>query len=155
MPNRWWDALERAALSGSVAGVATSATVALAGVREGGSAVAPLNATSHIVWGESAGQVEQVDGRHTLLGLALNLGACIFWATFFERLVAGPARRRQVGRVVAGAGAVAATAYVTDYHLVPRRLTPGWEARLSGRSLATAYGVLAVSLALTALLRDR
>jgi hypothetical protein len=52
-----------------------------------------------------------------------------------------------------GAAAVSAVAYVTDYHLVPRRLTPGWEHRVSGKSLAAVYGVLALGLAACNLMR--
>ncbi len=51
---------------------------------------------------------------------------------------------------------VAGIAYVTDYRLVPRRLTPGYEKRVSGRSLFVIYGVLALSLGAGALLvRER
>ena len=41
-----------------------------------------------------------------------------------------------------------AVAYATDYHVVPERLTPGFEKRLSNESLAIVYGVLAACLAL-------
>ena len=39
-------------------------------------------------------------------------------------------------------------AYVVDYHVVPRRLTPGFELRVPRRALAAVYGALAVGLAL-------
>jgi len=39
--------------------------------------------------------------------------------------------------------------------LVPKRLTPGWESRISRRSLAAIYAVLALSLPLRGLLRLR
>jgi len=55
----------------------------------------------------------------------------------------------------AGGAAVAAGAYVTDYYLVPKRFTPGFEKRLSGQSLALVYGALALGLAVSALLSDR
>ena len=152
---RWRDALQNAALSGAVAAGTTSACVAVAGTRDSDSAVAPINATSHIVWGESAGANETVDARHTLLGMALNFGGCVFWATFFERYFGRAARRGDVATALLGGAAVAAAAYVTDYHVVPKRLTPGWESRISRRSLAATYVVLALSLPLAGLLRRR
>jgi hypothetical protein len=151
----WTEAVRRAAVSGAVAAGTTTVSVALAGHRDTGSAVAPINATSHIAWGESAGRVEKVNARHTLVGLALNVGACVFWATFFERWFGRAVARGEVGKAMLGGAAVAAAAYVTDYHVVPRRLTPGWESRISPRSLATTYAVLAVTLPLAALLRSR
>jgi hypothetical protein len=129
--------------------------VAAAGARETGSAVAPINATSHVAWGERAGEFEGVDAKHTLLGMLINAGACVFWATFYERYFGRAADRGDVGTALLGGGIVAAAAYVTDYHVVPKRLTPGWEQRISGRSLAATYAMLAVSLTLRGLLRRR
>jgi len=151
----WGHALQDALLSGSVAAGTTAATVALAGARDSGSAIAPLNATSHIAWGESAGNVANVDAKHTLVGAALHVGACVFWAAFFEKFFGHAAVRGNVGKTLLGGAAVATAAYVTDYHVVPQRLTPGWEYRISRRSLAATYGVLALSLALYGLLRRR
>lgn len=50
---------------------------------------------------------------------------------------------------------MAAGAYVTDYYLVPRRFTPGYEKRLSGQALALIYGALALGLAASTMLADR
>jgi hypothetical protein len=52
-----------------------------------------------------------------------------------------------------GGAGVSALAYVTDYHVVPKRLTPGWEERVSNRSLALIYAVLALSFPVRGLLR--
>jgi hypothetical protein len=49
--------------------------------------------------------------------------------------------------------AVAALAYFVDYRLTPRRLTPGYERRLSGRALLAVYASLAAGLALGGLLQ--
>ena len=151
----WPNAVRSAAMSGAIAAGATSAYVAAAGARDTGSAIAPINATSHIAWGETAGDVETFDARHTVLGAALNLGACVFWASFYERLFGRAADRGRVGTALLGSGLVAAAAYVTDYHVVPKRLTPGWESRISQPSLFAAYAVLALSLPLRGLLRRR
>ena len=149
----WSAALRRAVQSGVVAAGTTAVCAALAGVRDSGSAVAPLNATSHIAWGESAARAESIDASHTLLGVMLHAGACVFWATFYEKYFGRVVERGEVGTAAVGGAVVAAAAYVTDYHIVPKRLTPGWEYRVSGRSLAAIYTVLALSLPLRALLR--
>ena len=149
----WGEALRSAALSGAVSAVATAAWVSLAGARDSGSAVAPVNATGHIAWGPSAGSVEVLSIKHTLTGAVLHLGACVFWAALYEKYFGRAAERGEIGKAVLGGGAVAAAAYVTDYHVVPKRLTPGWEYRLSRRSLAVTYVVLALTLPLRGLLR--
>jgi hypothetical protein len=151
----WGEAFRSAVSSGAVSAVATAGSVSLAGARDTGSAIAPINATSHIAWGESAADFEGIDARRTLLGLVLNTGACVFWATFYERYFGRAADRGDLGTALLGGGIVAAAAYVTDYHLVPKRLSPGWEHRLSGRSLAVTYAVLGLSLTLRGLLRKR
>ena len=79
----------------------------------------------------------------------------MFWATFYERYFGRAADRGDVSTALVGGRIVAAAAYVTDYHLVPKRLSPGWEHRLSGRSLVATYAVLALSLRLRGLLAKR
>jgi hypothetical protein len=144
----------RAAATGSFAGLATTAAVALSGVREIGSGVAPINATSHVLWGDEAGAVDVVDAKHTLPGLAINVGAGIFWAHAYELLLE-LSPRRDPAAAVAGGAAIAGLAYVVDYHLIPRRLTPGWELRLSRRSVAYSFVTLGVSLCIAGLVRAR
>ena len=41
---------------------------------------------------------------------------------------------------------VLALAAFVDYVVVPKRLTPGWEKVVSPRSIALAYGAMAVAL---------
>ena len=147
--------LRAAVISGLLAGAATGIVVAVRGARDSGSAVAPINATSHVAWGEEAAGVRAVDVKHTALGAAIHAAAGVFWAGVYEKLFGRHAERGNLTKALAGGAAVAALAYVTDYHLVPKRLTPGWEARVSGRSLAVTYAALAASLPLRALLRRR
>src|SRR5688500_515379 len=49
---------------------------------------------------------------------------------------------RSAGRAIG----VSILAYVTDYYLVPRRFTPGFELSLSRRSCPWVYGALAAGL---------
>lgn len=149
----WSDTFHDALVAGSLVCVATVVAAALRGLADSGSAVAPINATSHMIYGPEAGEVEVPDVKHTALGFALNAGACVFWAAIYERLFGRTADRGDIGRSLIGGGAVAALAYLVDYHLVPKRLTPGWEERVSGRSLAMIFGAMALTLPLRGLLR--
>ncbi|HEX2138626.1 MAG TPA: hypothetical protein VHG33_02830 [Woeseiaceae bacterium] len=144
----WGDTLQNALVAGSIVCVATAAAAALRGRVDSGSAVAPINATSHVVYGPEAGDVEVADLKHTMLGLAINAGASVFWATLYERMFARTGNRGGMGKSLLGGAAVASLAYLVDYHLVPQRLTPGWEERVSGRSLAMIFGAMALSLPL-------
>jgi len=152
---RWGATLQDALVAGSIVCVFTVAAAALRGMTDSGSAVAPINATSHVVYGPEAGNVDVPDFKHTMLGLAINAGASVFWATLYERLFGRAGSRGDVGRSLLGGGVVAALAYLVDYHLVPKRLTPGWEERVSGRSLAMIFGAMALSLPVRSILERR
>jgi hypothetical protein len=130
-------------------------TVMTRGALEGGSAVAPVNASTHFVFGREAENSVDVDLRHTPLGLLTNALACIFWAAVYETAFGAAANRGETAKAFLGGAAVAGLAYITDYHIVPRRLSPGWEAHLSKRSLLLAYTALALSLPLRGLARSR
>lgn len=148
-------AFRRALTSGTVSGIATAIVAALAGKREDGSYAAPLNATSHVLWGDKAAHQDDASFKYTLTGFLLNHASAIFWALFYEKWFgrratargAGTSGSRSLAKPILGAAAVTAGAYVTDYYLIPERLTPGFEKRLSGKSLATIFGILAVGLA--------
>lgn len=164
--------LRQAAVSGTLGGLAAATAASLAGKCEDGSYAAPLNATSHILWGDEAASKDRASLKYTLTGFLLNHGSAIFWAWFYEKLfgaragaavsshVNGRAKGRANGRrtkertarpslaqPVLGAAAVAAAAYAIDYHLIPKRFTPGFEKRVSGKSLAAIFAALAIGLA--------
>lgn len=149
----WNDALRDGVLSGAISGAATAAVAALCGARERGSAIAPINATSHILHGPEAGRVTDVDLAHTAVGLPIHVGSAMLWATLYERAFGGAADRGEVGKAIAGGYAIAALAYLMDYHGVPKRLTPGWEHSVSGGSLALVFATLALSLPVRGLVR--
>jgi hypothetical protein len=142
-----------ALITGSIACVATLVAAALCSAARNGSAVAPINATSHVLWGEAAGRALTPDVKHTLPGVAINEGASVFWAAIYEQVFGRAAERGEAGKALAGAGLVAGLAYLVDYHLVSKRLTPGWELHLDRKSLAVVYAALALSLPLWGLLR--
>lgn len=138
--------LKRAIVRGTLTSIGVIATAALAGKRETGSFAAPLNATSHVLWGDKAAWQDRASLKYTLTGLAINHASSIFWATVYQKLFGGSGAHSRL-RPLLGAAAVSAGAYVLDYHLLPDRLTPGFEKRLSGKSLAMVFGVLALGLA--------
>ncbi|WP_232429409.1 hypothetical protein [Noviherbaspirillum autotrophicum] len=142
--------------SGAIAGFTTALAASLAGKREAGSYAAPLNATSHVFWGDEAAQHDEASAKYTLTGVATNVASATFWAAIYEKLFGQQSGTEQsLLKPVLGALAVTAGAYVTDYYLVPKRLTPGYELRLSGKSLAAIYGALAVGLAAGGLMSRR
>ena len=142
-----------ALITGTIAGLATALTATLCAKRYGVAPAAPINAVSHVVWGEEAGAHDEVSAKYTGTGLATNHAACIFWAAIYEAVFAADAERGDSGKALAGAALVTGIAYVTDYHVVPKRLTPGYELRLPRRALACIYGALAAALPLRGLLR--
>lgn len=147
------ETLKDAVLSGTIASAATVATAAACGARDSGSGIAAVNAVSHIMWGSDASNVPVADLKHTVPALLLNTGATLFWAALYERAFGHAAERGEIAKAVLGAGVVSVLAYLTDYHLVPKRLTPGWEERVSSRSLGVIYAALALSFPVRGLLR--
>lgn len=154
--------LSRTLTSGTVSGLAVSLAAALAGKRENASFAAPLNATSHIFWGDRAARHDSASLKYTATGFLLNQAAAVMWAAVHEKWVEPAMQRWFVRRPalaplapVASAVAVSVGAYVTDYYLVPKRFTPGYEKRLSGKALAFIFGALAAGLAASTLLRER
>jgi hypothetical protein len=136
-------------LKGQVAGLATTGAVALCGQIEDGDAVSPVNAISHIAYGDEAYQERELSLKYTGTAIALNQSAIVSWALLHE-LFFGQARRE--GRVrtsLLGGGLVALIAYLVDYHAVPDRLKPGFERHLMPRSLFVIYLVLALALGLS------
>ena len=70
---------------------------------------------------------------------------CMFWASLFETIRGGD---DGLVETAAKAAAVAMVAATVDYGLVPKRLTPGWEEVLPGRSVVGGFAAMAVGLAL-------
>ncbi len=99
---------------------------------------------SYLMGGLDAAERRQFTMRYTASGLMLNFVACCFWAWVFRlwRRQRRPSFLRSAGH----AFGISALAYVTDYYLVPRRFTPGFELCLSQRSFPWIYGALAVGL---------
>lgn len=136
---------QRALVSGTLAAAAVTLVASFAGRRATGSSAAALNATSHFLWGDGAARRNAYSLKYTGVGLAANYGASVFWALLYEAL---GSRQRTRPRALRDAAAAAAIAYVVDYHVVPKRLTPGFELRIPSKALAAIYAALAVGLSL-------
>jgi hypothetical protein len=135
-----------ALVTGTVASLASAATLALLAQAEGKGALRPINATSHWLHGEKAARCDELDGRHTLIGFATHYASAVFWAVPFEFWLARH-RPSSAGTLLRDACMTSAVAAAVDYGVTPKRFTPGWELVLSKRSLVVTYGVLALGLA--------
>jgi hypothetical protein len=144
----WPMALRDALFSGTAAGVASIAALALAGRRELGDAAAPINGPSQWLWGRQAAYASGFSARYTVLGAATHVLASIFWAIFYEKW-------RSPRHPVASAVATAAAANAIDFTITPDRLTPGFQKRLSRPAVAAAYGALALGFLAASLARPQ
>jgi hypothetical protein len=149
----WPSSLRDGLVSGSVASLVSTAALAVASRIETGHAPATLNATSHWVWGDGAAEFDGVDGAHTGAGMLIHHGASIFWAVLYERLAGATVERGALAPAVGAGLAGALLASFVDYACVPHRLSPGFELRLSRRSIAAGYLAFGAGLAVTSLLR--
>ena len=148
----WTTALREGAITGTIAGLLSTAVLAITGQRQAGSAVAPINAVSHWIWGEESLHAQEPSLRHTLTGYLTNHLAAIFWAVLYSRAYGHRDEAKRLPQAVAGGVATSAVAYAVDYYVVPKRLTPGYEHRISSGAMLATYGALAAGLALGALL---
>lgn len=152
----WAQALREGAVAGTAAGLLSSAALAVAGKRQAGSMAAPFNATSHWLWGDKALHEDRASVRHTLVGFLTQNGAAIFWAAIYAALWGHRSEAKRVPDAIAGGIATSAAAYLIDYSITPKRLTPGYEHRLDGKGMFVVYAALAAGFAVGALaLRSR
>ncbi|HEX7933607.1 MAG TPA: hypothetical protein VF573_11115 [Paraburkholderia sp.] len=157
--NRLVNLVCRAMTSGAAAGSAAAITAAARASGDGSTPYAPINAVTHCLWPRRALSETGLSARFTLTGLAIHQASAMFWGVLFEGLLdrwqCHTKRRAGIAEVVACASTTAAVAYVVDYHAVPQRLTPGFEAHLSRRSMFYVYGALAAGFAVAAIGRSR
>lgn len=147
--------LPRAIIDGLLAAAATAAMAAVRGEKETGNGLVPINAVSHIIHGEKAAFQRGYSRTYTLCGLALHACACTTWAVFNRLFFLRPGRTGSTTKALAAGAATSIIAYTVDYHVVPKRLTPGFELRLSNKSLGAIYVTLALGLAAGALIQRR
>ncbi|VXB40621.1 conserved membrane hypothetical protein [Burkholderia sp. 8Y] len=142
--------LMRAVCSGSAAGLASAAVAAAGAAKAGHRPYAVMNAVTHCLWPDAAPREEALSAKYTGTGAGIHLGSAVFWGVLFETLCG---RRPSPAKVAICAATTSAVAYVVDYHVVPKRLTPGYEAHLSNQGLGLTYVALGAGFALAGLLR--
>jgi hypothetical protein len=150
----WRRAIAEGNEAGAVASLLSTAVLALASKKETGSAYACLNATSHWIWGDRAARHQEPSLSHTASGYVIHHAASCFWGVLFERLVGDQVDRMSPGGKLGAGMAAAAVACVVDYRVVPHRLSPGFELRLSKRAITAGYVAFGLGLALTAMARS-
>ena len=146
----WKQALIEGTVTGSIASVLSTAVLAAAGALQTGSATAAVNAVSHWLWGDESLFAEHPTLRHTLTGYLTQHAASIFWGVLYSRFYGHRDSAKEWPQAVAGGIATSAVAAVVDYGLVPKRLTPGYEHRVSPGAMVAIYGALAAGFALGA-----
>lgn len=148
----WKRAVKRGLLSGTGASIVSTIALAARGRSEAGSALAPINAVSHWYWGDRATRADRASLKYTVPGYLTHHATSIFWAVLFEKIFGSALRGKPVPTAAASV-ATAAIACFVDYQMTPKRLTPGFEHRLSKTSLFLVYAAFAAGLALTEIVR--
>ena len=147
-PSRASAGVAKSALAPGLLSAALSlAALAWRGRADTGSASAPLNAVSHVLWGDEALRRDDTTAAHTLVGGSVHAVSALFWAVLYAW---GHKRRARptLANALVDAAAVTALSAVVDFKAVPKRLTPGFERRLSVPSLTSVYAALGIGLAI-------
>lgn len=114
----------------------------------------PINAVSHIIFGDSVLSHTVFDPKFSLTGLALNTGALIGWSAVAE--LGYTAFQIPRGSVLLSsliALILTTTAFITDFYIVPKRFTPGFEKVISQPGLFFVYVCLAIGFAFGGIFR--
>ena len=147
----WSSAILGGLVSGTVASVVSTVALSILGKAELGKPAAPVNGPSQWIWGKHALYQDHFSLQYTLIGYAIHHAASIFWAIWYEKLRQQLPPAESAATILAPAVATTAAAYAVDFHFTPKRLTPGFEHRLSQPSLLIVYGAFALGLAATVL----
>ena len=141
----WQQACNDGLISGAIGSVASAAALSIAGRKETGSTLGPINVISRWLWGDLTAHHHEASLRYTATGYAIHHASATLWAVVYEKLCERP-RQSLPARMGGGLG-VAAMACFTDYKLTPYRLQPGYEKHLSASSLALVYVSFGLALA--------
>ena len=135
-------------------GLVSAAALLWRGHRELRRAAAPMNAPSHWVWGDRALAQDGLSWRYTALGTVTHLASAMLWGVLYD-LLRGHRSQPTLRNAVTDAALVTATAACVDLVVVPQRLTPGFERRLSHRGLVWVYAGFLAGLVAGAALKER
>ena len=134
--------------------VFTSIAVTVAAILEGKPAYAPMHSISHILFGEKVLLATKPDPTYIAVGFFTNLSAMVGWAIVAEiGFQVLKLSSKDIALSCLLAVAVTVLAYFVDYHLVPKRFTPGIEDVLSKSAIYAVYVFLAIGFAIGGLQR--
>lgn len=142
----WREAVPDGVASGVWAATLSTIVLAVCGRREEGDGAGPVSAPSKWVLGDHAAHEPRPSMGKALLGHTIHTGATILWAVAFEGWRHAQSAPHALPVVARGAVATAAAACFGDYVVAPRRLTPGFERRLSSGALFWTYAAIAAAL---------
>lgn len=141
----WGQAWKDGLVSGAIGSLASTVALSVAGQKEIGSVLGPINVISRWLWGDRTAHHHEASLRYTATGYAIHHASATLWAIVHEKLFEKP-EQSLPARIAGGLG-VAAMACFADYKLTPYRLHPGYEKHLSARSLALVYASFGLALA--------
>lgn len=143
--------LQRALVSGAASSIVSTVAMAVVAKKDTGSPYAATNAVSHYVHGNKASYRDRFSLRYTVPGLLIHHANATFWSFVFERVMGGVLDQKNPAGILASAAATSAFAAFTDHKLAPRPMQPGYQKRLSNKSLGVVYASIAVGMALGAM----
>lgn len=144
----WKRALKDGLVTGGIAGLTSLVVLALGRTGERGEPWGPVNAPSHWIWGDLALVQDGATPRYTATGILVHQAAASFWGVLHERYLGDPEDGKGAGNLLRDAVLTTTVAAVVDLQVVPHRLTPGFQHRLSAAGLAGVYCLFALGLAL-------
>lgn len=144
----------RSLVTGTIASVVTTATAAVVSRMLGRSAVAPINAASHVAHGRVALRRDRPSVQHTLVGLGVNWAASVALGHVYETLVTRGAKPT-IGSAVTRGVLTAGSAYLVDRYVVPERLESGFQRQMPNKAVLVVYVALAVALPLREIYKNR
>lgn len=148
----WKRSFKDAVTVGTVAGLTSLAAMVLRSRRESRTPWASVNAPSQWVWGDRALRQDGASWRYTATGFLVHQVSAGFWALLQEKLAGSDKAPRPLSALVREAALTAALAAWVDFRVVPQRLSPGFQHRLSLPSLVAVYGLFGSGLVLARLL---
>lgn len=134
-----------------VVGLTSAATTAFAlglmSTMRGRPPWASITATSHVLHGPAAGRFDGFDLSHTVLGGAIHITSCFFWAAVAVVSLRLVTRGSTSIAWTAGLLTAGVAAFV-DYGLMPVRLRPGWELVLPVQDVVLSFVAMAIGIAI-------
>ncbi len=142
----WRRALQDGLVTGSLASLTSLAGLVLCARCERVQPWGPVNAPSHWVWGDEALVQDGGSLRYSATALAVHHLSAGFWGVLHARMADPDGDDRRLSRQIRDAAITTAAAAWVDLGVVPHRLTPGFQERLSARSMVVVYGLFGLGL---------